>query len=97
MHSVDHGRAARTAHWQSADAVCAIGRRRGPSAWSFLLAHRHCATREPNRPSLIDFMVKRNVGVWRLAEVTEMTSEAYHPLEATRTHVAGRQTTSRRR
>lgn len=73
---VEHGHAAKNAHQQTVDAVRAIARRRGESAWRLIgLAIR--IEDESNKPSLEDFKAVRDLDGWSEAEVTEMYADAY--------------------
>lgn len=74
---IEHGHEARTAHNQTKDAVRALARRLGDSAWR-LIGVRIEVT-EANRPTLESFMNERDLDGWSEAEIIQMYEEAYPP------------------
>lgn len=76
---IDHGHQAVTAHRQTVDAVRAIARRRGESAWRLigLMIAPPSALVDGSLPSLDDFIEARDLEGWSENEVAEMYAEAY--------------------
>lgn len=75
---VEHGHQARTAHQQAQDAVRAVARRRGISAWRLIglsLAVRVSGAQ--SNPSLDEFIESRDLDDWTESEVLKMYQEAY--------------------
>ncbi|MDQ3061186.1 MAG: site-specific integrase [Pseudomonadota bacterium] len=89
---VEHGHQARAAHQQTLDAVRAVARRRGESAWRLI----GLAIRTPGasaHPSLEDFAAERGLEGWREDELRQMHAEAYpvDPKAARRQRLRARQ------
>lgn len=79
---VEHGHAARNAHTQTAQAVRAIARRRGETAWRLIgLTIRLQST--DAQPSLDDFMAARDLDGWSENDLAQMYAEAYPPNKKT--------------
>lgn len=80
---VEHGHQVQAAHTETIDAVRAIARRSGQSAWRLIgLKITPSAVQEPM--SLDDFIVQRDLDGWSESEVLQMYQEAF-PLDR-RTH-----------
>lgn len=75
---IEHGHQAQTAHAQTVDAVRAIARRRGESAWR-LVGLRITAGAALATMSLEDFIAQRDLDGWSEAEVVQMYEEAFPP------------------
>ncbi|MDO9217886.1 MAG: site-specific integrase [Lacisediminimonas sp.] len=79
---VEHGHQARAAHQQASDAVRAVARRRGESAWRLIGLRLPGATGSPGsldtgRPALEDFAAERGLDGFSEAEVLELYEEAW--------------------
>ena len=73
---IEHGHEARTAHQQAVDAVRAVARRRGQSAWRLIgLSIR--LTPGTERPSLESFVEERGLDGFSETEVLELYQEAW--------------------
>ena len=75
---IEHGHQALSAHAQTIDAVRAIARRRGESAWR-LIGLTISAPEKSAAPSLDEFIAQRDLDGWSEAEVLEMYQEAFGP------------------
>lgn len=73
---VEHGHEAQTAHTQTRDAVRALARRHGDSAWR-LIGVRIKLKGAANKPTLDEFMAERDLDGWSEADVVEMYRDAY--------------------
>ncbi len=83
---VEHGHQARAAHQQASDAVRAVARRRGESAWRLIGLRLQAGLPGPTgspestgtgRPSLEDFAAERGLDGFSEAEVLELYEEAW--------------------
>ncbi len=83
---VEHGHQARAAHQQASDAVRAVARRRGESAWRLIGLRLHAGLPGPTgspgspgtgRPALEDFAAERGLDGFSEAEVLELYEEAW--------------------
>lgn len=76
---IEHGHQAVTAHKQAVEAVRAIARRRGESAWRLigLLIATPVRADSAALPSLEDFIAERDLDGWSESDVAEMYAEAY--------------------
>ena len=83
---VEHGHQARAAHQQATDAVRAVARRRGESAWRLIGLRLHAGLPGPTgspgspgvgRPALEDFAAERGLDGFSEAEVLELYEEAW--------------------
>lgn len=80
---VEHGHQARAAHQQAVDAVRAVARRRGESAWRLIGLRLHAGLPGPTgspgvgRPALEDFAAERGLDGFSEAEVLELYEEAW--------------------
>lgn len=73
---IEHGHQAKVAHRQTMDAVRALARRRGESAWRLVGLHIQ-STAASEKPSLDEFIEERGLDGWSEAEITEIYAEAY--------------------
>lgn len=74
--SIEHGHQANSAHVETIDAVRAIARRRGESAWRLIGLNISPKTHSA-APSLEEFVAQRDLDGWSEAEVQQMYQEAY--------------------
>ena len=77
---VEHGHQARAAHQQASDAVRAVARRRGESAWRLIGLRLHAGlpgSSGAGRPALEDFAAERGLDGFSEAEVLELYEEAW--------------------
>ena len=76
---IEHGHQVLTAHKQAVEAVRAIARRRGESAWRLigLVIAAPVGADAAALPSLEDFIAERDLDGWSESEVAEMYAEAY--------------------
>ena len=81
--AIEHGHQAKVAHQQTRDAVRAVARRRGLSAWRLigLTLSVEPELAADSVPSLDEFIAARNLGDWSQAEVLQMYREI-HPANA---------------
>jgi integrase len=76
---IEHGHEAKTAHQEAVDAVRAVARRRGESAWRLVGLTIRSPAGAP-RPSLDAFAQQHNLDGFSESEVVKLYAEAY-PLE----------------
>ena len=75
---IEHGHQARAAHQQAQDAVRAIARRQGVSAWRLIgLSLATNTLRDAKTPSLDEFIESRDLDDWSESEVLKMYQEAF--------------------
>lgn len=73
---VEHGHQAKVAHRQTVEAVRAVARRQGESAWR-LLGISIPVAGDAGQPTLEDFIAERGLDGWRESEITELYAQAY--------------------
>jgi hypothetical protein len=76
---IEHGHEAKTAHQEAVDAVCAMARRRGESAWRLVGLTIRVPEGAP-RPSLDSFAAQHGLDGFSESEVLKLYTEAF-PLE----------------
>lgn len=74
---VEHGHQAKVAHLEARDAVRAVARRRGLSAWRLIGIALDVQVSHGGAPSLQEFIESRDLDDWSEAEVLQMYQEIY--------------------
>ncbi len=74
---VEHGHQAKVAHLESRDAVRAVARRRGLSAWRLIGIALDVQVSHGGAPSLQEFIESRDLDDWSEADVLQMYQEIY--------------------
>lgn len=92
---VEHGHQAKAAHRQTVEAVQAVARRHGESAWR-LLGIAIPVGGNTNQPTLDDFITERGLDGWRESEIAELYAQCY-PEDGAAGHKARRRARLRER
>ena len=74
---VEHGHQAKAAHLETRDAVRAVARRRGLSAWRLIGIALDVQVSHSGTPSLQEFIESRDLDDWSEADVLQMYQEIY--------------------
>lgn len=74
---VEHGHQAKVAHLETRDAVRAVARRRGLSAWRLIGIALDVQVSHGGAPSLQEFIESRDLDDWSEADVLQMYQEIY--------------------